>query len=185
VPLDLPALDADWYVGNSHKWMMAPKGSGFLWARRDRQEGLHPTVISHPYGEGFPAEFDYTGTRDSTAWLSVPAAIAFCANLGGEVLMRRNAALARAGAEIMAARLGTRIGAPAAMCGAMASIRLPWHGPATREASLELRGRLIDRRTDAPVHPTASGLWLRISAQAYNEISDYEELAARCLDACR
>lgn len=185
LPLDLPALDADWYVGNCHKWMMAPKGSGFLWARRDRQEGLHPTVISHPYGEGFPAEFDYTGTRDSTAWLSVPAAIDFCASLGGEALMRRNAALAREGAAVMAARLGTRIGAPAAMCGAMASIRLPYDGPPTREASLELRARLIDRRTDAPVHPTAEGLWLRISAQAYNELSDYEELAERCLDACR
>jgi isopenicillin-N epimerase len=185
LPLDLPALDADWYVGNCHKWLMGPKGSGFLWARRDRQEALHPTVISHPYGEGFPAEFDYTGTRDSTAFLSVPAAIAFCASLGGAALMRRNAALAAEGGALMAARLGTQVGAPPALCGSMASIRLPWKGPATREASLVLRERLIDRMTDAPVHPIGDGLWLRISAQAYNELSDYEELAERCLDACR
>jgi isopenicillin-N epimerase len=185
VKLDLTALDADWYVGNCHKWMMAPKGSGFLWARRDRQAGLHPTVISHPYGEGFPAEFDYTGTRDSTAFLAVPAAIEFCARLGGEALMRRNAALAREAGALMAARLGTRVGAPPEMCAAMASIRLPWNGPAGREASLLLRDRLIERRTDAPVHPIGDGLWLRISAQAYNELPDYEDLAERCLDACR
>src|SRR6185369_16931361 len=42
VPLDLPGLDADWYVGNCHKWLSAPKGSGFLYARADRREDLHP-----------------------------------------------------------------------------------------------------------------------------------------------
>jgi isopenicillin-N epimerase len=186
VPLDLGALGADWYVGNCHKWLMAPKGSGFLWARRDRQAGLHPTVISHPYGEGFPAEFDYTGTRDSTAWLSVPAALDILAALGGPALMRRNAALARAGGELLAARLGTQLGAPAAMSAAMASVRLPWSGPATREASLLLRERLIEQhRTDAPVHPIGDGLWLRISAQAFNELDDYATLAERCREACR
>lgn len=186
LPLDLPALGADWYVGNCHKWLMAPKGSGFLWARRDRQDGLHPTVISHPYGEGFPAEFDYTGTRDSTAWLSVPAALDFCAGLGGEALMRRNAALAREGAVYLAARFGTQVGAPPEMSAAMASIRLPWqHGPATREASLLLRERLMEaHHTDAPVHPIGDGLWIRISAQAFNEFEDYKALAESCLKAC-
>ncbi|WP_270933319.1 aminotransferase class V-fold PLP-dependent enzyme [Falsiroseomonas oryzae] len=180
VPLDIPAIGADWYVGNCHKWLMAPKGSGFLWARRDRQDRLHPVVISHPYGEGFPAEFDYTGTRDSTAWLAVPAALDFCASLGGPALMRRNAELARQGGEILASRLGTQVGAAPALCAAMASVRLPWRGPATREASLLLRERLLDRRTDAPVHPIGDGLWLRLSAQAYNEPADYEDLAERC-----
>jgi len=47
VDVDLAGLDADWYVGNCHKWLMAPKGCAFLWARRDRQDGLHPTTISH------------------------------------------------------------------------------------------------------------------------------------------
>lgn len=68
VPLDLTALDADWYVGNCHKWLFAPKGCGFLWARADRQAGIHPAVISHGYGQGFTAEFDWTGTRDPSAW---------------------------------------------------------------------------------------------------------------------
>jgi len=183
--LDLAALDADYYVGDGHKWLMAPRGSGFLWARRDRQEGLHPLAISHPYGEGFTAEFDYTGTRDSTAYLAVPAALDFIEGLGGPALWRRNAVLARAGAEVLAGRFGTRIGGPACMSGSMASVRLPWRGAPTREASLALRERLIlQHQTDAPVHPMGDGLWVRLSAQAYNELPDYEALAERCLLAC-
>ncbi len=73
VPLDLPALGADWVTGNAHKWLFAPKGCAFLWARPEAREGLHPTVISHGLGRGFTAEFDWVGTRDPSAWLSVQA----------------------------------------------------------------------------------------------------------------
>jgi len=47
VTLDLRALNADWYAGNCHKWLNAPKGCAFLHARPDRQEYLHPVTISH------------------------------------------------------------------------------------------------------------------------------------------
>lgn len=89
VALDLSALGADWYVGNCHKWLFAPKGCGFLWARGDRQDGIHPAVISHGYGQGFTAEFDWTGTRDPSAWLAVQAALGVHARLGGAGLMAR------------------------------------------------------------------------------------------------
>jgi isopenicillin-N epimerase len=75
--LDIPAIDADWYVGNCHKWLMAPRGSGFLWASPAKRADTHPLVISHGYAQGFAAEFDWVGTRDPTAWLTVPAAIDF------------------------------------------------------------------------------------------------------------
>ena len=70
VPLDLPTLGADWYVGNCHKWLSAPKGSGFLYARADRRDDLHPGTISHGYGEGFTAEFDWPGTGRPDAPIS-------------------------------------------------------------------------------------------------------------------
>jgi isopenicillin-N epimerase len=59
---------------------------------------------------------------------------------------------------------------------AMAMIRLPVGSPATQERAVELRGHLLDAETDAPLHAQAGAIWLRISAQAYNELADYERL---------
>lgn len=178
VPLDLGALGADWYVGNCHKWLMAAKGCAFLWARADRQQDLHPVTISHGYGNGFLAEFDWTGTRDPTAWLTVDAAIDFHRRLGGPALMARNDALARDGARLVVERLGTRTGAGTAFYAAMQSVALPLDGPGTPERALRLRARLLEEfRCDAPLHCLAGGIWLRLSAQAYNTIDDYARLA--------
>ena len=167
VPLDLAALGADYYVGNGHKWLMAPKGSAFLHVRRDRQAGLHPVTISHGFGQGFVAEFDWTGTDDPSAFLALPAALDFFDRLGGAALMTRNAALAAAGAEVMAARLGTEVGAAHGMKGAMGLVRLPGprlplEGAAGQEQARALRRALLAAGTDAPVNAIAGSLWLRI-----------------------
>jgi isopenicillin-N epimerase len=91
IPLNLDELGADFYSGNCHKWMMAPKGSGFVHARPEWQAMLEPLVISHgwtadnkqpgvrgPFGNSaFVDEIEMQGTRDPSAWLAVPAAIAF------------------------------------------------------------------------------------------------------------
>jgi len=83
VPLDLKQLGADFYVGNCHKWMMAPKGSAFLYARPDSQPLLEPLVVSWGWHSETPGpsrfidEQEYQGTRDIAACLAVPAAIQF------------------------------------------------------------------------------------------------------------
>jgi isopenicillin-N epimerase len=177
VALDLTALNADWYVGNCHKWLMAPKGSGFLHARPDRQDDLHPVTISHGYQRGFLAEFDWTGTWDPSAYLAVAEALDFHQRLGGTALMARNAALAAEAAALVAGRLGTETGTGNAPTGSMAVVRLPVSGPPTGERAKVLRDRLLDAGTDVPLHAQADALWLRLSAQAYNELSDYERLA--------
>lgn len=169
VELDLGALGADWYTGNCHKWLSAAKGCAFLWARSDRQDGLHPTVISHGFGAGFLAEFDWTGTADPSAFLSVGAALAFHASLGGPALRARNAALAFEAAGLMASRLGTETALGNAPACAMAMVRLP----PTALAAGALRAALFAAGTDAPVHRHGEALWLRLSAQAYNEMEDY------------
>jgi isopenicillin-N epimerase len=180
VPLDLPALDADWYVGNCHKWLMAPKGAGFLWARKTAQAAVHPATISLHYGEGFAAEFDWTGTRDPSAWLAVTAALDFHERLGGPALMQRNAALAQQAAALVAGHLGTASGTAPALAAAMTTVRLPIAGPATPLRALALTDRLLDEhRCDAPIAAFAGAFWLRLSAAAYNDIDDYAELARR------
>lgn len=179
--VDLSALGADFYVGNCHKWLCAPKGCAFLWARRDRQDGLHPTTISHGLGRGYLTEFDWTGTRDATAQLTIEAAIAFHDALGGAELRRRNIALAQDGGALLAASLGTVVG-NAGHDTAMAMVRLPLGKvPLTRDYTISLRNRLLDDfRTDAPMHAHPSGIWMRISAHAYNDLDDYAQLAERC-----
>ena len=123
--LDVPALQADWVTGNAHKWLFAPRGCALLWATKEAQRDLHPTVISHGFEQGFVNEFDWTGTRDPTAWLAVPAALDFYRSMGDSALRARNRALAIAAGEMLAQRWGTETGAPAAMAGAMATVRLP------------------------------------------------------------
>jgi isopenicillin-N epimerase len=77
VPLDLEDLGADVYAGNCHKWLCAPKGAGFLWARPEHQRWIEPLVISWGYGaeRTFADRHGWQGTRDPTASLSIPAAI--------------------------------------------------------------------------------------------------------------
>ena len=178
VTVDLKALRADWYAGNCHKWLCAPKGSAFLWAAPDRQAELHPLTISHGFGQGFRAEFDWTGTRDLSACLVLPAALDFHRRLGDAALRARNAALAAEGARLLADHLGTEIGAGPAFTAAMGVVRIPTPAPATAEWAQRLRRQLLDARTDAPVHALDGAIWLRISAFAYNELSDFEALAS-------
>lgn len=177
--LDLAALDADWVSGNLHKWLFAPKGCAFLWARKAVQGGVHPTVISHGFELGFNDEFDWTGTRDPTAWLAAPAALSFYRSMGDGVLRARNHALAVAASADLAQRWGTETGASSDMIGAMAVIRLPGRASATPETARALNHDLWERhRIEVPVIAIGAGLWARISAQIYNESRDYEQLAA-------
>ena len=179
VPLDLAALGVDWYVGTCHKWLCAPKGCGFLYARPERRADLHPVVISHGYGGGFAAEFDWTGTADPSAFLSLPASIAFWERLGGPGLMERNRALAAQAAALVAGALGTEVGVSPDRAGSMGLVRLPMVvKEATRAGAVPVRRALQALGTDAPVHPVDGRMWLRLSAYAYNEIADYERLAA-------
>jgi isopenicillin-N epimerase len=86
IPLDIQRIGAAYYTATCHKWLCAPKGAGFLYVRRDRQEGIEPPVISHgfntprPGRSRFHTAFDWMGTDDPTPWLCVGEAIHF---LGG------------------------------------------------------------------------------------------------------
>jgi len=176
VPLDLDALGADYYVGNGHKWWMGAKGVGFLWAAPARQADLHPTIISHGYGGGFHAEFDWTGTRDWSAALALPDAIAFHARLGGPALMAANASVANAAAQRLATRFGTRLAAAPGLHAAMALVELPYDGEATPERQQQLRNLFMDLDCDIPIMEVGGIMWLRLSAQAYNLSSDFDRL---------
>jgi isopenicillin-N epimerase len=179
IAFDVPSLGADWVTGNVHKWLFAPKGTAFLWAAPAAQEGLHPTVISHGYGQGFLEEFAWVGTRDPCNWLALPTALAFYRRMGDRTLRERNHALASEAAALLQKELGALPAAPPEMRGAMASLALPIADAAGSRTAEALHDRLLQRhRIEVPIFPFAGRLWLRLSAQIYNELADYERLAA-------
>jgi isopenicillin-N epimerase len=191
VPLDLRALGAAYYSGNCHKWLCAPKGSAFLWVRRDRQSDIHPLTISHgatgvrPGRSRFRLEFDWTGTQDPTGWLTVPTAINYLGSLlsgGWPALMARNRALALAARELLCAAAGSEPPSPDDMIGSLASIILP--DSVTTETGWRVRdplqGRLFDGwGIELPIMrwPAPPRRLLRISAALYNTPEQYVRLA--------
>ena len=138
----------------------APRSSG---RAPERQDGLHPVTISHGFGQGFLQEFDWTGTRDFSAYLAVPAAIDFHARLGGAALRARNVALAAEATALIARRLNTEPGAAGALAGSMGVVRLPLSGEFPRSG----RGRCAricwTRRPTrrCTLRPAASGCGFR------------------------
>lgn len=166
--LDVPSLGVDWYVGNCHKWLCAPKGAAFVWAHQDRQAGLHPTVISHDLGKGYTFEFDKIGTRDASAWLSVPDAVAFHDEIGGAEMRARCHAVAVAEGRALAERWGTETGAPDDMFAMMSTVRLPGDLPAEREISERMKAWLwAEHRAEIHIMPFAGAFWTRLSVAAY------------------
>lgn len=85
VPLNLSELNADIYTGACHKWMLTPKGCSFLYVKKAFQNWFDPLVISWGYEAEFPSHsqfldyHEYQGTRDISAYLTVPKALEFLA----------------------------------------------------------------------------------------------------------
>ena len=181
--LDLPALGADWYVGNCHKWLFAPRGCGFLWSRAETQARIHPTTISHGYGSGFAAEFDWTGTRDVSAWLAIDAALRFLQELDAARVRHYCHQLVARTAQEIARAWREPLAGPVPLHASMMAIRLPraWQeaAPATRETAAKLQSTLLrDHRIAVAIMAIDGALWARISAQVYNAPADYERLLA-------
>ncbi len=191
LPLSLSTLGATYYVGNLHKWVCAPKGAAFLYAAAHAREALLPSVISHGYNCTFSASryqslFDWPGTLDPTAWLSVPKALEWLSAQdpnGFSGIMRRNRDRALEARALLKEALEVALPAPESMIGSMATLPLPPSNIASRSA-LEIdpiqralfdRARIVVPIFSWPLQPLRV---LRVSAQIYNDRSDYEALAA-------
>jgi isopenicillin-N epimerase len=190
VPLDLGRFGAAYYTANAHKWLCAPKGAAFLHVRADRRTGLHPVVTSHGWDPEAPdarfrEEFDWTGTSDPTAVLSIPFCIEYLGGLlpgGWRSLMEKNRELALRARGILLERFGGKAAAPSAMVGSMASVLLPSAAPGSPAFGLD-RDALSDwvraRGVESWFHyaPPDGRMLVRASAQLYNDESQYVRLA--------
>ncbi|MFP6772283.1 MAG: aminotransferase class V-fold PLP-dependent enzyme [Alphaproteobacteria bacterium] len=183
VDLDIPSQGAEWYSANLHKWLFAPRGCGVLWADPRVQQELHPAVISWRLDEGFTAEFDWTGTRDPSPFLSVPAAFDFLQKIGGGSVPAYNHALAVDAAGLLADRFDGRMGAPGPMISAMGLAPLPENLAATLDEAEALRDHLMYKHyIEVPIIARAGRLWARLAGQVYCQMSDFEQLADAVAD---
>ena len=174
IDLDLSELDADFYTGALHKWLLAPKGAAFLYARRDVQEWLDPLVVSWGYdaepgygsGNKFLDYHEWQGTRDIAAFLSVPAAIDFQREQDwGQVRMRCRS-LVRGIQQQVSELTGIPpiCTHPEAWLGQIVALPLP-----SGVDGAALKARLYDEyRIEIPNTAFDGQEFLRLSVQGYN-----------------
>jgi len=205
IPLDLTALGADFYSGNCHKWLCAPKGSAFLYTRREVQPLLTPLVVSwgwnrdepDPKGLGNPwglcrfiTEQEWQGTRDPAAYLAVPAAIRFQAEHDWprvrekchELLREARRRIEELTRNPVSSR--NRVSGVNMLCpdlpewyAQMASLPLP---PCD---ALALQRRLYDEyQVEVPVVDWNGRQFVRVSVQGYNTPDDVQALITALRD---
>ncbi len=175
--LDVPAIGADWYIGNLHKWAMAPRSCGILWAAPEAQKDLHPPVLSWGYGLGFTSEFDLTGTRDPSPWLAAPAGLDFMAELGLDAMRSYNHAFAWDAARTLCDHWGTTVPTEESMVGCMATIPLPLKFGTTKVDGHRVKDALLyEHDIEVLVHGFKGRVWMRICGQVYNDSNDIDRL---------
>ncbi|MGH7942091.1 MAG: aminotransferase class V-fold PLP-dependent enzyme [Limisphaerales bacterium] len=193
VPLDLKTLGAAYYAGNCHKWLCAPKGAAFLNVARDKQKSIRPLIISNGANSlredrsRFLIEFAWPGTWDPAACLSVPEAIRFMGSLlpgGWPEIMARNRALALAAREILCDALRINQPCPDEFIASLAAIPLPDAArdelPRLPVNEYPLQDILREKyQIEVPIisWPAAPARVLRLSAQLYNSLPQYERVA--------
>ncbi|HPH95511.1 MAG TPA: aminotransferase class V-fold PLP-dependent enzyme [Anaerolineaceae bacterium] len=180
IPLSLDALGADFYTGNLHKWLCAPKGSAFLYARPEVQNLIHPLTVSWGWEAETPGPspfidyLEWTGTRDISAFLAVPDAIAYQESRQWPAL--------RASCHELAAQTQQRITRLTGLAplhpndpvwfAQMASSPLPSHVNAAW-----LKEQLYSQfRVEVPIVTWNNRIFVRYSFQAYNTPDESDTL---------
>jgi isopenicillin-N epimerase len=192
VELNVSKLGCTYYTANLHKWVCAPKGTAFLWAREDRQKDLQPGIISHgnnthrPGWSHFQDRFDWAGTFDPTGWFCAGEAMDWMQARfpgGWPAIRKANHALVVRARRLLSERLALEPTCPESMLGCMATLPLleRFQGRPKRGKIDGEQLRLYDEfcievpfvRIGEP-----SRRYFRISAQLYNTLAEYEYLAA-------
>jgi len=179
--LNVPATGAAYYAGNLHKWCCAPKGSGFLWVRPDRQAGIHPCVVSHNFDKSLADEFEWQGTRDGSAWFTIPQTLKAMSEIGWERIRAYNRALTLWAHQMLADRWNVEPLSPldGQLLGSMATLPLPGRLERIGEVEMKaLQSALYhEDQIEAPLFMWQGACHLRVCGQMYNIQQDYARLA--------
>ncbi|KAJ3978936.1 PLP-dependent transferase [Lentinula detonsa] len=198
-PLNLSTSGADFFVSSAHKWLNAKRGCAFLWfskKSRDIMLTTIPTSASYvsPGPERPPtniiSQFQYNGTIDYTPYLSVHFALQWREWIGGEAAIQEYCnKLAREGGRRLAETMSTQVMDPdGEFTLAMVNVVLPFSKEfsATYDASVStaLRNKLLSQNMFAVTFYHQQLWWTRVSAQIWNEISDFEVLGKAFVSIC-
>jgi isopenicillin-N epimerase len=196
LPLNLADVDADFYCGNGHKWLLAPTGTGFLYIGPGNKDRLAPLQVSwgYHYDRTKSDERDeygstprlraleFEGTRDVCPWLAVPAAIDFQSELGWDNVRARIAELAAYVRDQLCGVCGLELATPPqpGLHGALTAFRIP---DTVRLPWFEIRQRFWDRGIEIPIVERPNSLLLRVSTHFYNTRDEIAQLRA-AVTAC-
>jgi isopenicillin-N epimerase len=181
IPLDLTQIGADFYTGNCHKWLCAPKGAAFLHAHPAAQHLIEPLVVGWGWGEerqlSYGSDFldylQYLGTNDLSAYFAVADAIQFREAHQWEQVQEVCHTLLQEGMDGIAALTGLPgIYPNSSAFGQMAIMPLP---PITDVPALKTR-LYADYKVEVPLTVWQERPFIRISVQGYNTRSDIETL---------
>ncbi|MCE9621698.1 MAG: aminotransferase class V-fold PLP-dependent enzyme [Actinomycetia bacterium] len=174
IPLDVSAMGCDVFTGALHKWLCAPKGCSFLYARKEVQSWLNPLVTSwgwesdHPTSSQFIDYHEWQGTRDLSPFLAAPLAIDYCNHHDWPAVQAEGHRLALLTRTRINEFTGLDSIAPDDCIGQLASIRLPDHVD-----PVALKDRLFDEfRVEVPLPVWDGQPFIRVSFAAYNTEAD-------------
>jgi isopenicillin-N epimerase len=179
IPLDLKELKADFYTGACHKWMLTPKGSSFLYVSKAFQKQIDPLVISWGYDAEIPSDsqlqdyHQYQGTRDFSAFLTIPKAIQFYKDNDWETKKKECRSLLKHYSPIVAKELKTQLISPVTdeFLGQICSI------PIKTSDNIALHDILYAQyKIEIPVFKLNNSSYIRVSFQAYNGAKEIEYL---------
>ncbi len=179
IPLDLSGMEADIYTGACHKWMMTPKGSSFLYVKKELQSQMEPLIVSWGYKAAFPSSsqfqdhHQFNGTRDFTAYLTIPKAISFMEENNWWQVAADCRKLVKDNIGRFCELLETQPLAPVTdeFFGQMASFPIRTSDPMRLKAAL-----FNDYAIEIPVMPHGKDVYLRYSINAFNDQQDLDKL---------
>jgi len=179
IPFNLSEMQADFYTGACHKWMMAPKGCSFLYAHKSVQPLCDPLIVSWGYKALKPSHsafLDYhqmIGTRDFSAFLTVPTCIKFMTENDWITVRTACHEMVLANAQRFYDLLESKPISPLTneWIGQMISIPIKTNAPEVLQRRL-----FTDYKIEIPIMRQENDVYMRYSINAFNTIENLDTL---------